>query len=101
MKKYKSQIHRKFLADVPEQYVFMCADGQIFRNLSDLRYGLGNMSNEVFSYHSNDKTHDFSNWIKDIIGDEELAGYIAFNVSRTEAAITVNKRICYLKSMRI
>jgi hypothetical protein len=100
MKKTKKmkQLTEKTLSNVPEAYVFMCSDGQIFRNMSDLCDGLGNMSDEVFSYHSNNQTHDFSNWLKDIIGDEELARDLACQINRRDAAITVNSRIAYLKS---
>jgi len=31
------------------------------------------MNEETFGYHSNETKSDFSNWVKDVIGDEKLA----------------------------
>jgi hypothetical protein len=88
----------KLLANVPEEYVFFCADGQIFRNMAGLGDSLNSMSNETFSYHFNCDKHDFSNWVKDVIGDEELATDLAEPITRIEAVIMVNSRVEALKA---
>lgn len=89
----EKQFAGKLLADVPEGNVFFCNDGQIFRNMKELGNGLNNMSNETFSYHSNCDKHDFSNWLKDIVGDEELARDLTDPVTRFEAAMIVSTRV--------
>jgi hypothetical protein len=94
----KKQVAGKLLANVPEGNAFFCNDGQIFRNIEELRNGLNSMSNETFSYHSNCEKHDFSNWLKDIVCDERLARDLADPVTRLEAAMIVGSRIESLKN---
>ena len=86
----------KFLADVPEEYVFRCCDGGIFSNLQELKDGLESMTDESFACHSNEEKNDFSNWIRDVIGDEKLAGGLQKAVTRTEAAKQVDSRVATL-----
>lgn len=61
------------LANVPEQYVFWCHDGRIIRSIRELKDALELMSDDTYAYHASREKNDFSNWIKDIIGDEKLA----------------------------
>ncbi|MFC1988946.1 hypothetical protein ACFLVJ_03855, partial [Chloroflexota bacterium] len=63
--------HKKqnFLADVSPEYTFMCLDGRIIRNLKELCSALSVMTDEVYSYHWNANKKDFSNWVRDVIGD--------------------------------
>ena len=63
----------KFLAKVPEEYVFRCNDGGLMSDMKELARALNEMSDEVYAYHANDTKNDFSNWIKDVFKDEELA----------------------------
>ena len=63
----------KCLAKVPEEVVFWCHDGQVFRDLNDLMCGFDLMTEDTFCYHANEEKNDFSCWIVDILGDEELA----------------------------
>jgi hypothetical protein len=89
MKKNKGKIQKgvakKPLVNVPEDKVFWCTDGQIFRNIKDLSEGLSNMSDETFAYHSNAEKHDFSNWLMDVLGEVELANELAKPITRQEA----------------
>jgi CRISPR/Cas system type I-B associated protein Csh2 (Cas7 group RAMP superfamily) len=87
---------RRFLADVPEEYVFWCNDGRAFKNLRELRDGLNTMTDETFAYHVNMEKNDFSNWIRDIIKDEQLAKDISKTMSRREMANIVSRRIASL-----
>jgi hypothetical protein len=91
------QVVAKLLANVPAEYVFFCTDGQIFSNMAGLGDALNSMSDETFGYHSNCDKRDFSNWLKDIVGDEELARDLANAATRMDAAIIVNTRIEVLK----
>jgi len=80
------------LADVPEQYVFNCRDGKVLRNVRELRDALLTMTDETFFYHSNDIKHDFSDWVRDIIKDNQLARDLVRSTTRLQAAkITVNR----------
>jgi hypothetical protein len=81
--------NNKLLEKVPAEYVFWCHDGNIFTDLNELAEGLRTMSDEIFEYHSNLEKHDFSNWVRDIIGDEQLADDLERAVNRLEATAYV------------
>jgi hypothetical protein len=84
---------KRFLADVPEEYVFWCFNGHILRNMQELAEALNTMTDETFAYHSNAQKNDFSNWVRDIIRDDELASGLMKASSRTKAAKVVSERI--------
>jgi hypothetical protein len=92
----KSAAHKKKLARVPEQYVFYCCNGSVFRDMAELAAGLAAMNDEVFAYHSNLEKHDFSHWVRDVIEDIALAEALAVTGSRREAAGCVADRIIVL-----
>ncbi|MFA5308527.1 MAG: hypothetical protein WC370_03455 [Dehalococcoidales bacterium] len=86
----------KRLAKVPSEYVFWSHDGKIFADLAELAEGLAAMSDETFAYHSNLEKRDFSNWVRDVIGDELLADYLANLTDRVRSADYVSARITLL-----
>ena len=86
----------KLLAKVPEEYVFWCQGGRIFRDMKELAEGLVAMSDETFAYHSNSQKNDFSEWVRNIIQDEKLASDLAMAISRAEAAGYVVARLDFL-----
>ncbi len=84
---------QKLLAIVLEEYVFRCHDGRIFKNVKELGEALAVMANETFAYHSNLEKKDFSNWARDVIGDEKLAKDLENALDRNQAARIVTTRI--------
>lgn len=86
----------KRLQKVPVEYVFWCHDGRVFTDIFDLAEGLAAMSDETFLYHSNQEKHDFCNWVRDVICDEELAEDLARATDKLEAANCVTGRILLL-----
>jgi hypothetical protein len=88
----------KPLVKVPAQYVFYCHDGSVFADLRELAEGLKAMSDETFTYHSNLQKQDFSKWVRDVIGDEELANGLAKASNRLQAAEYLVARIALLTS---
>jgi hypothetical protein len=97
---YKAKVTKqdaeKLLADVPEEHLFWCNDGLIFRNMRALSVGLASMSDETFAYHVNDEKNDFSTWLKDVIEDEKLAEDMQKPITRQQAAKKVNDRVSFL-----
>jgi len=91
------EIARTLLGDVPGDKQFWCSDGKILKNLPELATALVQMSPETFKYHSNSQKKDFSNWVKDVIGDEKLARDL-INATQVRAAKVVNDRVVWLKS---
>ena len=65
----KSQAN-KMLARVPEEKVFWCHDGQVLRDIRELRDALITMSDETYNYHSKEFKKDLSNWVRDIVATE-------------------------------
>jgi hypothetical protein len=92
------EIALKMLGDVPEDKRFYCSDGKVLNNLSDLNKALVEMSEETFNYHSNATKTDFSNWVKDVIGDEKLSLDLKKASSRVRAGKVVSDRIAWLSS---
>ncbi|MBI2850831.1 MAG: hypothetical protein HYX80_07310 [Chloroflexi bacterium] len=90
------QIARKMLGDIPEDKRFYCSDGRVLKNLGELASALNEMNDGTYSYHSNADKTDFSNWIRDVIGDEKLARDLGKGVSRLKAAKAVSDRIIWL-----
>lgn len=88
----------KMLGDVPEEKRFFCCDGQVFKNLQELVTALKGMKEETFRYHSNETKSDFSNWVRDVIGDEKLSKDLRKSTTQDQAARKVADRIAWLKS---
>ncbi len=98
MAKFQKLDARKLLGDVPDEFVFRCHDGSIFRNMSELRDGLEAISDETYYIHANADRNDFSNWVSDIIRDEKLARDLVKAPSRLQAAKSVAARISSLSA---
>jgi hypothetical protein len=96
MAKIQKEDARKYMADVPEEYVFRCQDSRGFKNLRELRDGLANMTEEVYAYHANAEKNDFSRWVRDVIKDEKLAADLQSSTSRSEAMKRVGTRVANL-----
>ena len=86
----------KLLGKVPAENVFYCHDGVTFTDINELAAGLATMADETFAFHSNLEKQDFSNWVRDVIGDNKLADDLAGAESRLEATEAVVARIAYL-----
>ena len=84
------------LDDVLDQYVFWCHDGRIIRNIRQLKDALELMSDETYAYHANKEKNDFSNWVKDIIGDEKLARDFSKSSNKRQAFEYVKARETFL-----
>ena len=99
MVKMTKAIARKRLADVPPEKQFWCSDGRSFKDLSELAAGLEQISEETFRYHANETKNDFSNWIRDVIGDEQLSRDLQKSLSRARAAQVVADRVAWLRKI--
>jgi hypothetical protein len=91
-----NQEAKKWLADVPEEYIFWCCDGRTMRNMQELAEALNTMMDEVFSYHASQERNDFSTWVGDIIRDDDLAADLRQAFSRSAAAVIVTQRVTAL-----
>lgn len=87
-----------WLGDVPQGKQFWCRDGRILKNLPELEVALMQMTEETFRYHSNETKNDFSKWVREVIGDEELARDLQKSTTRLQAAKSVADRVTWLNS---
>ncbi len=88
----------KYLSKVPDNQAFWCNDGAVLRDVMELKDALANMSDQTFAYHSNEIKKDFSNWLRDIIGDEKLAKDLETAPNREQAVKMVEERCSLLVS---
>lgn len=98
MVRIKSAVAKEWLGNVSPEEQFWCHDGRYLKNLEELRVALEQMTEETFRYHSNETKSDFSNWVRDVIGDEKLSSDLRKSTTRVQAAKSVAARLTWLKS---
>ncbi len=98
MVKITRSVAEGMLGDVPEEKRFWCCDGRYLKNLEELEAALGQMADDIFRYHVNEAKTDFSNWVRDVIGDDKLSRDLLKSTSQAQAARSVAERISWLKS---
>jgi len=93
----KDEANRR-LGDVPDGKHFWCQDGKVVKNLKGLEEALDDMGDETFHHHAGEGRNDFSNWIRDVVGDNKLANDLNKAKSRIRAGNAVAQRISFLQS---
>ena len=88
---------RRYLNDTDPEQSFWVNNGPILKNLEELANVLPAMGDEVFQHHVNKDKNDFSNWIKDIIGDQKFANDLTSSKSKDSAVKKLNSRLALLK----
>jgi hypothetical protein len=89
---------KRRLGDVPDEKRFWCCDGRYIKSLGELEKALGDMGDEIFHRHSGEGRSDFSNWVRDVIADNKLAGDLGRARSRVQASQAVAQRVSFLES---
>ena len=93
-------VAKRMMGEVPEDKRFWCYDGRVFKSLQELEAAFNEMTEETFRYHSNETKNDFSNWVRDVIGDEKMALDLQKSTSAAKAAKIVATRVAWLKSRK-
>ncbi len=88
---------RKWQNQVPDDKVFWCCDGRVLRNLNDLATALKEIPEETYRRHVDSEKNDFSNWIRDVVGDVTLTRQMRKAKSRMTAARRVTERLEWLR----
>jgi hypothetical protein len=86
------------LGNVSQEKQFWCHDGRYLKNLEELKVAVEQMTEETFRYHSNEAKSDFSNWVRDVIGDEKLSRDLQKSATQAQAAKSVAERVIWLRS---
>ncbi len=90
---------KRFLADVPAEYVFRCVNGHMLRNLKELEAELKAISEQDYAYHVNAEKNDFSTWVRDIIKDNSLAKTLLKASNPAVASKHVSARVSDLSKL--
>ena len=98
MVRITKSVAEKRLSDVSHEKQFWCHDGHYLKNLQELEAALEQMTEETFRYHVNETKSDFSNWVRDVIGDDKLSRDLRKSATRAQAAKSVAKRIVLLNT---
>jgi hypothetical protein len=93
----KKEVVRAWLGNVPEGHVFWCHDGRMLKNLEELAGALGGMSEETYRHHVTGGGNDFSNWVRDVVGDVALANQLKKALSLGAAARAASARLNWLR----
>ena len=90
----------RMLSDIDGDRRFFCQDGHVIKNLAELVDCLNRMPEDVFHYHVTPEKNDFSNWIRDVLGDEILAGKLTNARTPLEASKIVANKMAWLQRNR-
>jgi len=88
----------KVLTNIEGDKRFFGNDGCILGNLQQLAECLAHINDYSYSYHVNSEKNDFSNWVRDMFGDDKLARDINRAQNHVEAAEVVKARITWLEA---
>jgi len=76
----------------PESCFWVC-NGEVVRDLKELKTCVGNMSDDTYSYHVSKDRNDFVPWVYEILGDPKLAKRLFKIKDRSEAAKIIEEHI--------
>ncbi len=96
--KIKKEVAELWLRDVPQDKVFWFHDGKVVKNLDELATTLREMTEETFQYHATGDKNDFSNWVRDVVGDVTLANQLQKATIQATAARKVETRLNWLRA---
>lgn len=77
-------ITNKLGKNIAEEQFFYLKDGKVLKNVLDLINAFDEMNDEIFSHHVNIDNNDFSNWICNVLEEEQLANEIKEIVDKVE-----------------
>lgn len=76
---------RRTESTVPNNKGFKFHDGSIANNLEDLYNHLKELEKEHYEKHVSDSKNDFADWIKSVLGNEDLASSVLSSKSKEDS----------------
>jgi hypothetical protein len=67
-------------------------------NIYELKAALGKMHSSAYRHHVTEEKNDFARWVRDVLGDDKLAGDLAKSPEQKEAFGIVADRITWLQA---
>lgn len=80
--------HTLYLEVTPDKYFVLC-DGRKLKSAKELADVLQVITDDMFRYHVTDAKNDFSNWINDVFGEQDLAKKVRMIKNRLETSIEI------------
>jgi hypothetical protein len=96
--KTQKEVATRWLRDVPRDKVFLFHDGRTAKNLAELAAALSEIPEETFRHHVTEDKNDFSNWLRDVIGDVPLANQLKRVTTQTTTTRKVEARLDWLRA---
>jgi len=87
----------RVLSDTSGDKCFFCHDGCVVKNLHQLSECLDHIREDSYRHHVTQQKNDFSNWVRDVLGDDKLANDLARCTNHAEAVKAVRDRIAWLQ----
>jgi len=75
-----------------EQYFSLCT-GVLVKDIKELALTLDYLSDEEFNHHVNEDKNDFSAWVSEVFGRNELAEEISKTTDRKEIQLALLKNL--------
>ncbi len=88
-----ASIRAKVFGKAKDDKAFYLSDGRVLHDLSELASSFQDMGNDTFVRHVSGGHNDFGNWVKDVLGDSELADQLNVAKTQVEAEVIVLRRI--------
>ena len=87
----------KYLRDAAPEQCFWINNGPILKNLFELGEALPNLNDETYNHHVSKEKNDFSRWINDVIGDQQLANELLSSKNKESSVKKIRNRLNSLK----
>ena len=87
----------RVLDDTSEDKRFFCHDGCVSRNLNELAECLDHITDDSYRHHVTSAKNDFSNWVRDVLGDDKLANDLSLCANGADAVKAVRGRVAWLQ----
>ena len=89
----KSDAKHKIIKNVKPELSFIVVDGRTIRSLPQLALEMDNMAEHIFQHHVNEARNDIANWIRDVIGEIELADRLSGISTKEDTQLHILKHI--------
>lgn len=89
----KSSKQVKALVCAPDDKCFWTTDGQILKDLEELKFAFGSMDDEVFLHHVTKDRNDFADWVENVLEDKACASALRRSKKPSSAKTVVIKHL--------
>ncbi|MFH1053191.1 MAG: hypothetical protein V1740_02125 [Candidatus Woesearchaeota archaeon] len=94
---YTTEQLSNILKDVNPEKCFWINNGPVIRNIYELIIALKSVKKETFSYHVSRDKNDFSEWVKEVLKDNELAKDLLKTTDRNKSIKKIKKRVSHIE----